>query len=275
MRRYLTVLALGSVFAWSAPAFAQNTVYLEELTWTEVRDAVKAGRTTVIIPTGGTEQQGPHMVLGKHNFIVHYTAGEIAKRLGNALVSPVLAYVPEGNVDPPSGAMRMAGSITLPKEFFMNVVEWAARSFRVHGFTDIALIGDSGGNQPGLKDVAIRLNNEWAGSGTRVYHVNDYNDAGASPNSPYDQWLMEQGETKTDIGSHAGIKDTSNLMAIQAIQRREGRLIRRDKLALEGGFEGSGVNGNPTRASVVYGKRGLQFRIDAAVSQIRTLMAGQ
>ena len=92
--------------AWPATAFAQapDTVFLEELTWTEVRDAVAAGTTTIIIPTGGTEQNGPHMVLGKHNYLVRHKAGESARRLGDALVAPVMAYVPEGNVDPPSGS---------------------------------------------------------------------------------------------------------------------------------------------------------------------------
>ncbi len=273
MRRYFSALALVPLLlAAAGSAAAQNSVYLEELTWTEVRDAIKAGKTTVIIPTGGTEQNGPHMVLGKHNFVVHHNAGEIAKRLGNALVAPTIAYVPEGAVDPPSGGMRYAGTITLPIEHFVTLLEWTARSLKVHGFTDIVLIGDSGGNQAGLKAAAAALNKEWAGTRTRAYHVNDYNDAGASPNSPYDHWLMEQGEKKEDIGSHAGIKDTSNLMAIEAIYHREGQLIRRDKLAKNGGDEGSGVSGDPRRASVEYGKRGLQFRIEAAVKQIQAMI---
>src|SRR5262245_61932871 len=86
-----------------SPAIAQDSVFLEELTWTEVRDAMKAGKTAVIIPTGGTEQNGPHMVLGKHNVRIKYTSGEIARRLGTALVAPVMAYVPEGDIDPPTG----------------------------------------------------------------------------------------------------------------------------------------------------------------------------
>ena len=122
-----------------------DTVFMEELTWTEVRDAIKAGKTTIIFPTGGTEQNGPHMVLGKHNFIVKHAAEQIARRLGNALVAPVLAYVPEGNIDPPSGHMRYPGTISLPDDVFMKVTEYAARSFRANGFKDIVLIGDSGG----------------------------------------------------------------------------------------------------------------------------------
>lgn len=95
---FVAVCGAGAAFGQ-----APDTVFLEELTWTEVRDAVAAGTTTVIIPTGGTEQNGPHMVLGKHNYLVRHKAGETARRLGDALVAPVMAYVPEGASIPPRG----------------------------------------------------------------------------------------------------------------------------------------------------------------------------
>ena len=108
--RHESLRSLHSVCACWLPsplaAEVPDTVFMEELTWTEVRDAIRAGKTTIIFPTGGTEQNGPHMVLGKHNFIVKHAAEQIARRLGNALVAPVLAYVPEGNIDPPSGHMH-------------------------------------------------------------------------------------------------------------------------------------------------------------------------
>lgn len=278
MRRYLAApLVAGFVLGGASFASAQNSVYVEELTWMEVRDAIKAGKTTVILPTGGTEQSGPHMVLGKENFAVHYSAGEIARRLGDALVAPTLAYVPEGNVDPPSGHMRYAGSITLPNEPFVQVLVWAGRSFKANGFTDIVLIGNSGGNQAGLKAAAEQLNKEWAGSATRAHFVGAYYDAGAPTapvaESPYDRWLIERGETKDTIGSHAGIRDTSTLMAVEAAAFKKGQLVRWDKLAPGGGFEGSGVSGDPTRASVERGKAGNELKIEAAIKQIKAVRA--
>lgn len=253
--------------AWlllSTAGFAQvpDTVFLEELTWTEVRDAIRAGKTTIIFPTGGTEQNGPHMVLGKHNFRVKYAAEQIARRLGNALVAPVLAYVPEGEINPPTGHMRFPGTITLPLEYFIKVTEYAARSFKVHGFKDIVLIGDSGPNLKGLEAVANLLNKEWAGTGVRVHHPDRY-----YRGYGYGEWLMSQGETREDIGTHAGISDTSPLMAINP------KWIRMDKLALGGDPKVTGVRGNPARSSVAYGKKGLEMRIDAAVVQIRESMA--
>ena len=235
-----------------------NTVFIEEMTWTEVQEAIDRGATTVILPTAGTEQNGPHMVTGKHRYIIEEASDRIARELGDALVAPTVTYVPEGNVEPPSGHMRYAGTITLPNEFFMKLVEYAARSFRVHGFTDIALIGDSGGNQRGMEAVATMLNEEWGGEGSRVHFIGDY-----YANNGFRDWLVEQGEVPDSIGGHAGISDTSILLYV------EPRHIRQDRLAPGGGFEGSGVSGNPTRASVEYGEVGMRMRVDAAVRQIR------
>ena len=157
MVRVCLVLVVALI-ASPLPASAQSSVFLEELTWTEARDAVRGGKTTIIVPTGGTEQNGPHMVLGKHNIIVKFTAGEIAKRLGNAVVAPVIAYVPEGSFDPPVSHMRFSGTISLPQEHFEKVLEFTARSFRAHGFLDIVLLADSGGNYAGQRAVAQALN---------------------------------------------------------------------------------------------------------------------
>ncbi len=241
-----------------------DTVFLEELTWIEVREALKAGHTTILFPTGGTEQNGPHMVLGKHNFIVKYTAEQIARRLGNALVAPVLAYVPEGDLTPPTGHMRFPGTLTLPDAVFMKVTEYAARSFKVHGFKDIVLLGDSGENQRGLRAVAALLNKEWAHSDVRVHFVPDYYSGNG-----FSAWLERQGETSLAIGKHAGIMDTSELMAIDP------KLLRLDKLAPGGERWANGVSGNPTHASIAYGRKGLELKIAAAVTQIQQLIAAR
>ena len=122
--------------AAGAGAQAPDTVLLEELTWTEVRDAVRAGKTTVMIPVGGTEQNGPHMALGKHNARVKVLSQQIARELGDALVAPVIAYVRKAD----RSAHRpyaLPGTITAPEDAFEKVLESAARSFRHHGFRDV------------------------------------------------------------------------------------------------------------------------------------------
>ena len=262
MKVFVAVVVVLAAF----PAWAQvpSTVFLEELTWTEVRDAIQAGTTTVIVSTAGTEQNGPHMVLGKHKFIVEHAAELIARRLGNAMVAPVVTYVPEGDLDPPTGHMRYAGSITLPHEFFVKLLEYAARSLAVHGFTDIVLIGDSGGNQRGMEEVATMLNTEWSSETARVHFVGDY-----YSNSGFREWLESEGETADTIGGHAGISDTSQLLYVAPEH------IRLDKRAPRGGFEGSGVSGDPTRASVERGRRGVEMKVDAAVRQIEGLISSR
>ena len=105
---YLCSLIAAALLWSSAAVRAQtpDTVFLEELTWTEVRDAIRGGTTTIILPTAGIEQNGPHMVLGKHKFIINHTSQKIARQLGKTLVAPVMTYVPEGDLDPSSSHMR-------------------------------------------------------------------------------------------------------------------------------------------------------------------------
>lgn len=262
MRQALIVLFVGLVSASLAPlATAQDSVFLEELTWTEVRDGIRAGKTTVIIPTGGTEQNGPHMILGKHNVRVRFAAGEIATRLGDAFVAPVMAYVPEGEIAPPTGHMWAPGTITLPAEHFAKVAEYAARSFAAHGIRDIVLIGDSGPNQAPLKAVADRLNKEWAATPVRVHHAAAYYESQGA----FVAWLKAQGVKTEDIGTHAGLGDTSLLLAVYP------QGVRQGKLAPGRPGDGSGVTGDPTKASAAYGRKGLEIAIESAVRQIREL----
>ncbi|HEY7249007.1 MAG TPA: creatininase family protein, partial [Methylomirabilota bacterium] len=154
----IALTCLAVLVSTPARAEAPDTVFLEELTWTEVRDAIRAGKTTIIIPAGGTEQNGPHMALGKHNARVKVLSERIARGLGDALVAPVIAYVPEGAIAPPTGHMRYPGTISAPDDAFQKVLESAARSFRAHGFRHVVLLGDHGSTQAGQRAVAARLN---------------------------------------------------------------------------------------------------------------------
>jgi creatinine amidohydrolase len=162
MRR---VAAIALAFAGaSLPSFAAGppSLFLEQLTWTEVRDAVAAGKTTILVPIGGTEQNGPHMALGKHNARATELARRIAQGLGDALVAPTIAYVPEGAIEPPAAHMKYAGTISIPEEAFEKTLEGAARSFRHAGFRKIVFLGDHGGYLRSLKRVAARLDAQWA-----------------------------------------------------------------------------------------------------------------
>jgi creatinine amidohydrolase/Fe(II)-dependent formamide hydrolase-like protein len=261
MRALPALLALCVAAFSPAARTAPASVFLEELTSTEVRDAVRAGKTTMIIPVGGTEQNGPHMALGKHNVRVKVLAGRIAASLGNALVAPVVSYVPEGSIAPPTGHMRHAGTISVPEDAFKSVLDAAARSFRQHGFLDVVLIGDSGNYQPQLKSVAARLNREWAATPARAHFIDDYYRAAQTS---YPQALRAQGLSDAQIGTHAGAGDTSLAMAIDAT------LIRPDRMpAGVGEGVASGVAGDPRASSAALGQLGVELIVSQTVAAIR------
>jgi creatinine amidohydrolase/Fe(II)-dependent formamide hydrolase-like protein len=266
--RKILLLALVALCPPVPGATAQripDTVFLEELTWDEIRDLIAAGTTSALIATAGTEQKGPHMATGEHRFVLEYTTDRIARVLGNVLVAPIITYVPEGNWDPPSGHMRMAGTISLPNEMFMELLLHTAKSLKAGGFRDILFIGDSGGNQNGMRDVVARLNQEWEGTPYRAHFIGDYYAKSADDAERY--ITQDLGIAAENIGGHAGMSDTSQMLFVNANH------VRSDRLAPGGGFQGSGVSGDPTRASAELGEKLLQIKIDNAVAEIRASMA--
>jgi creatinine amidohydrolase/Fe(II)-dependent formamide hydrolase-like protein len=251
----IVVLAFVPALSLAAPA----SVYIEDFTWTELRGLIAAGQTTAIIPIGGTEQNGPHMAIGKHNVRVRLLAGKIAAGLGSALVAPVLPYVPEGEIDPPTGHMRFPGTITAPRDAFAKVIEYAARSLARHGFRDIVLLGDHGSYQKDLAAVATRLDRDWAKTPVRVHAIQEY--YGASTHG-FAQLLEGQGYKAAEIGTHAGLADTSLTMALDP------SLVRGDRL-----HSGEGDNGDPSRASATLGAPGVALIVSNTIEAIRRATA--
>ena len=198
-----------------------DTVQIADMTWVEVRSALARGYTTVIVPSGGIEQNGPHMVLGKHDYIVGWSAVAIAKELGRTLVAPVIPYVPEGDYDPPTGHLRFPGTIGIPEEAYAGMLEGIARSLKAGGFKTICFIADHAGSLRPQTEVAERLSREWGKQGVRVIDVSDYYADAAETD-----YLKSQGETPGAIGQHAGISDTSELMAVHPEERRYPALRR-------------------------------------------------
>ena len=242
---------------------ASNSVQLEELTSSEVHDRLAAGCNTILIPAGATEQTGPYVALGKHNYRVRLLAEQIAVKLGNALVAPVISYVPEGAISPPVAHMRYTGTISIPDAAFEAMLEGAARSFRQHGFRYIVLLGDHGGYKQDLDQVAKKLNREWANdSRSRVIYLADYyrlSSAGV------DGMLKKRGYSDAEIGEHGGLSDTALTMAVDK------NLVRSDKLA-NNLQPLPGVVGDPRRATAELGQAGLQLIVDGSVASLRAAM---
>ncbi len=261
----LLVAFLVAGFANFAHAEDRPSVFLDDLTWTELRDEIAAGKTTVIVPIGGTEQSGPAMALGKHNRRVKLLSEMIALSLGNAIVAPVIAYVPEGGLSPPSGHMRFPGTISVPEAAFDQILEYAARSLKLHGFKDIVFLGDHGGYQGNERDVANKLNREWAASKVRVHAITQYYDA---TQVQFVQILKTQGFTPAEIGSHAGLDDTSLMLALDP------KLVREDRLSAGPKFgSADGVYGDPTRSSAKLGMLGVDAIVSQTVAAIKTAVA--
>lgn len=255
-----------------------KSVRIEDLTWTEVRDAIAAGKTTAIYYAGSTEQNGPGIVLGKHNFLAHYLSGKIAEQLGNALVYPTMPFAPTGNwgvtapgvMDPATktGHIRFAGSVNISEETFGAVAHDVALSAIAAGFKNVVLMGDHGGGQAKLGKVAAQMNKEWGPKGIHVYYI---------PDLYYkEKELMRETMRKhgwpEDL--HAGTDDTSEMLYLQTmVNGAAGQWVRPGKLVNSREADGTGVDGDQTKGTVEMGKLFTDAKVSLAVSQIRQLIA--
>lgn len=249
---------------------AVDTVFTEEMPWIEVRDAIAAGKTTVIVGTGGLEQNGPHVATGKHNFVLRATTEAIARALGNALVAPVVPFVPEGRVDPPSGHMWYPGSISLREETFQALLTDICSSLKTNGFRDIVLIGDSGGNLKGMQAVADALNQAWAATPVRVHHVAEYYEEDIWS---YDELkrmgIVQQPDVKsaTRDGVHTDYHYESIVATIDPT------LIRTEQRIKAGQYMVYGVDMNPPERTVENGRKLVAYRARITAAAISRRIA--
>ncbi len=209
-----------------------NTVWIEEMTWMDVRDSLKAGHTTAIIATGGMEPNGPWLVTGKHNYVLKTNCEVIARKLGNALCAPIVEFVPEGRIDPPSGHMRSPGTISLREETFEALLTDIAHSLKMHGFKNIVMIGDSGGNQAGQKAVADKLTVQFAGAALVATIPGYYTAPPGTPNV-----LRQLGVTKDgmpDDGLHDSPGITLNMLLTDPNSVRWEARVKAKKATING-----------------------------------------
>ena len=250
-----TILLLA---ACSAACYSQS-LWTEELTWMEVRDAIAAGKTTILIGTGGVEQNGPYVAGGKHNYVLQLVMPAIARKIGNTLIAPIVKFVPEGAIDPkPTSHMAYPGTISLEESTFEALLTDICRSYQAHGFRDIILIGDSGGNQAGMKKVAETLNKKWAGGKCHVQYVPEYYDYGGVA-----KWLESQGIKQTPEGLHDDFAITAMMMAVDPTS------VRAKQRIAAGKFKINGIDLAPAEKTIEWGKRIIEFRADATVKAVQ------
>ena len=270
-RACLLALSLTFALPLSCLAAPSSSVVLEELTSTELRDRIHHGATTVLIPIGGVEQSGPYIALGKHNVRAGMLARQIAQKLGNTIVAPVVSYVPEGSISPPAGHMRQAGTISIPAAAFEAVLEGAAASLRQHGFRDIIFIGDHGGYQKNEQNVAAKLNRAWSkggkggtGEDARAYALLDYYDI---TQTKYIAELQKRGFSAAEIGLHAGLADAALMLATEPAMVRSEAMAHGAKPGVA-----DGVRGDATRATAELGQIGIKLQVDTSVAAIKQLL---
>jgi creatinine amidohydrolase/Fe(II)-dependent formamide hydrolase-like protein len=245
------------------PIDAVDSVFIEDLTWMEIRDAMKQGVDTVIVATGGIEQNGPYIVTGKHNYVLRGTTEAIARKLGKTLVAPIVPFVPEGDIDPPTVHMKYPGTISLKESTYQALLTDICASFRAHGFKRIILIGDSGGNQAGMKAVAEKLNAAWQGV-PRVMFVAEYYDG-----SGVAAWVKQQGIKQQPEGLHDDFAMSAQLLAVDP------RTIRMEQRVKAGNFRINGVDLAPAEKTIAMGKKIIDFRAEQTVNAIRKQESGR
>lgn len=246
------------MYAMERPIDALNSVWIEELTWMEVRDAIAAGKTTVIVATGGVEQNGPFLATGKHNYVLQGACEGIARKLGNALCAPIIKLVPEGSHDPKSGAMLYSGSISLRAETFEMVLEDVGESLKQHGFEHIIFIGDSGGNQTGMGNAATALNERWGE--TQAHYVSEFY-------RYRDVFTYMENELGIVEGENDGHHDDYVITTIMMVTDPE---TVRYQQRLDAGLASiNGLSIEDKEKSISIGKKLLQFRVDTSVKAIK------
>lgn len=237
-----------------------DSVWMEDLTWVELKAQIDVGYTAVILPTGGVEQNGPYITLGKHNHVVAYAAQEIATALGHTLVAPVLRVVPQGPMDKPSGNLLFPGTMALRDDTFDLVLQDMVLSLAYAGFKRIYLIGDHGQSQRMQAQVAQRMTDVLKPVGVRVLHVQSY----YQPEME-EAYLARQGIAQADQGEHAGVSDTAQIWTVYP------DAVRQDALLARGAQHSAakGMSGRPELATPKLGRELLNLRIKAAVDEIR------
>ncbi len=270
------VFFLASVIVFGQRAQKPELVDIELMTYPEIYSAIHDhGKTTVLVYNGGTEQRGPHAVLGGHTLMAHAIAPMIARKLGNALVAPVLPFSvnPAGGVDP-----RMPGGIELSRDLFQKVNEAVVNSMVKNGFKNIVLMGDHGGGQVELNTLATAMDAKYGPQGTHVYFCGDLYE---KSRQAFAGWLTNKG---LPLSNHAGISDTSTMLYLEPERERWVRRIYKTTIGdpvLPAGQQpnpnvprvNNGVSGDPRPSTSDIGKLVVDMKVNNAVAEINRLIA--
>ncbi len=268
-KRWACVLFTGLAAAWGQAA--KGPLDFEMMTWVEVKQALAEGKTTALIYNGGTEQRGPQNVNGGHTLMGHATVLAIAQKLGNAIALPVMPF----SVNNASAALP--GTIGLTGPLFQSLNEEVAEQAIKSGFKNVVLMGDHGGGQTELGNVAKKLGAKYGSQGIRVVFCDEVY---AKAQGDFDKWLQENGYP---LSSHAGIPDTSEMLYLggdkgwvrkEEIPKAIGDPMRKPGEARDPNAPrvNNGIQGDARKSTAELGKRMFEMKVEYAVRQIRELL---
>ena len=255
-----TAQELQDVANMPRPIEALDNVWIEELTMMEVRDALAEGKTTALILTGGIEENGPYLTTGKHNHVLRVMGESIARRLGDALIAPIVALEP-GN---PANS-RSPGTVVLSRGTYEAMLTDMATSLRSQGFQNIILIGDSGGNQRSMATVADALSTAWRGDSGGIYHIPEYYNYDDVVD--YQRDVLGVDEDPRLEGLHDDYYITSIIMNDDPQHVRLEQRIEAGKASI------NGISIVPIEQTIEHGRRLIEFRTDVTVGAIGQAMA--
>jgi len=274
--KQVMALAVAGTLAAVGMATAQEReaqVEIELMTYPEIYAAIhQQGKTTVLVVNGGIEQRGPHAVLGGHSLTARPQGIDIARKLGNALVAPVMPFSIAGRHLNP----KTPGSVNIPGPLFAAVNEAVVDSMVVNGFKNIVLMGEHGGGQKELEEVAKKTDAKYSPQGVHVFFCGDFYE---KTQAEFQQWLIAN---HLPPSSHGGIPDTSLMMYLGGdAWVRKDKMVAGDPLLPPGTprdpntpLVDNGIIGDPRPSTPEMGKRYFDMKTKNAVAQIQAMIAG-
>lgn len=276
-RILLMTMAVAGLLC-AQPELRQPNVEFGMMTWAEVNHKIHdEGFINAIVYNGGTEQRGPQNVNGGHTLMAEETARAIALKMGHTLVAPILAYSPN------KADAHLTGTIGLSEETFAAINREIAEQLIITGFKNVFLMGDHGGGQKQLGEVAKELDAKYGSQGIHVYFCDEMYDKAQN-----DYWKWLEANHYPSYG-HASIMDTSEMLYLSTRDGQNLGWVRKDLIKSAVGDPvpvkgqkrdpnaprvNNGITGDARPSTPELGKRIFDMKVDYAVAQMKRFLAG-
>jgi creatinine amidohydrolase len=242
-----------------------DEVFIERMTWPEIKAALDGGKRTAIVVAASTEQHGPHLPEATDALLGEAIADRLARQLGDALVAPIIR---PGCSD---HHMAFPGTITIEPDVLISLLDAYVTSLRRHGFRRFVVLASHGGNFPTLA--------EWEKRNSRpgIIVIHDFKGFAGAMLSPLPRFGRHDTTTP-----HADLTETSEMLHAYPA------MVREDKIAT--GFVGdvslaqlqadgldsvttNGVLGDPVGSTAEIGEAVMTSLVEYLAGVVRTSQA--